>query len=198
MLGRYGIVLVLCFGTNLMAQSTPEHEKMRTEARTAYEQGDFATAKDLTSRILAQNPKDHAAMYLRASSRVELGVVKRDLKEIRDGIEDSRESLKIAGAPNHEIDYLPYLYGMISLANIEDKKEHANVALEVAKTVLARTNLTPEQRANVLYQRASAFLYLKDLNSAIEDYQAAIKSFPCSYRLIHGTGAKFHRRRTTR
>ena len=68
---------------------------------------------------------------------------------------------------------------MITLATIENKKEHANVALDIAKSVLARTNLTPEQRANILYQRASALhLYLKELNAAIEDFQAAIKSFP--------------------
>jgi len=171
------IVLVLCFGTVSMAQSNPEHEKMRADARKAYEEGEFAKAKDLTDRILTQNPKDHAALYLRASARVELGVVKRDVKEIREGIEDARDSLKVGGGG--EINYyLPYLYGMISLANIEDKKEHANVSLEVAKTVLARTNLTPEQRANVLYQRASAYLYLKDLKAAIGDYEAAIASFP--------------------
>ncbi len=176
--GRYWmIVLVLCWGTIAAAQPTPEQDKMRAEARTAYDKGDFAVAKDLTNRILAQNPKDHAALYLRASSRVELGVMKHDLKEIREGIEDSRESLKIGGGS--EINYyLPYLYGMVSLATLEDKKDHANVALEVAKTVLGKTTLTPEQRANVLYQRANAHLFLKDLNSAIEDYQTAIKSFP--------------------
>src|SRR4051794_26611542 len=103
MFRRYWIVLVLCFGTVATAQSNPEHEKMRTEAREAYEKGDFGKAKDLTNRILSQNPKDHAALYLRASSRVELGVVKRDLKEIRDGIEDSRDSLK--GGGGAEVNY---------------------------------------------------------------------------------------------
>lgn len=177
MFRRFWIVLVLCFGTVAAAQSNPEHEKMRTEAREAYEKGDFAKAKDLTNRILSQNPKDHAALYLRASSRVELGVVQRNLKEIRDGIEDSRESLKVGGSAEVNY-YLPYLYGMISLANIEDKKEHANVALDVAKTVLGKSNLNAEQKANILYQRASAYMYLKDLKAAIEDYQDAIKSFP--------------------
>ncbi len=174
---RNWIVLVLCFGTIASAQSTPEQEKLKSEARAAYDEGDFAKSKELIGRVLVQSPKDHAAIYLRASSRVELGAMKRDVKELRDGIEDARESIKIGGGS--EINYyLPYLYGMISLANIEDKKEHATVALEIAKMVLDKKNLTPEQRANVLYQRASAHLYLKDLNSAIEDYQAAIKGFP--------------------
>jgi tetratricopeptide (TPR) repeat protein len=177
MFRHYWIVLVLCFGTVAAAQSNPEHEKMRTEAKAAYDKGDFATAKDLTTRILAQNPKDHAAMYLRASSRVEMGVIRRDVKDIREGIEDARESLKVGGSS--EINYyLPYLYGMIQLATIENKKEHANVALEVTKKVLSNPNLTPEQKANILYQRASAYLFLEDLKAAIEDYQAAIAAFP--------------------
>lgn len=177
MLFRYGIVLLLFCASVGMAQSSSETDKLREEAKAAYEKGDFETAKGLTTQLLTKNPKDHAALYLRASSRVEMGVVRRDLKDIRDGIEDARDSLRVAGGGEVNY-YLPYLYGMISLANLEDKKEHANVSLDVAKTVLARPNLTPEQRANILYQRASAHLYLKDLNAAIEDYQAAIKSYP--------------------
>src|SRR5438874_2052083 len=128
MFGRIGIVLVLGFASAASAQSNPEQLK---EARAAYDQADFAKAKELTTRIVSQNPKDHAALYLRASSRVELGVVEGNVAEIRSGIEDARESLKIGGAG--EINYyLPYLFGMVSLARIEDKKEHANVALDVA------------------------------------------------------------------
>ncbi|WP_010586908.1 tetratricopeptide repeat protein [Schlesneria paludicola] len=177
MLARILIVLVLCAGTSTVAaQPNPEHEKLRADTKAAYEEGDFEETKELANKILAQNPKDHVAMYLRASAKVELGVLKHDVKEIREGIEDSRESIKIGGS---EINYyLPYLYGMVSLATIEDKKEHANVALTVAKTVLGKPTLTGEQRANVLYQRAQAYLYLKDLNAAISDYQDAIKSFP--------------------
>ena len=179
MSGRYGMVLGLFLAMGAIANANPELDKMHAEAKQAYENGEFPKAKDLTTKILQQNPKDHAALYLRASARVELGVVKRDVKEIRDGIEDARESL-IAGGSNEVNYYMPYLYGMIALANIEDKKEHANVALTVAKTILTSTkaNPTPEQRANILYQRASAYLYLRDLNAAIDDYQAAIKSFP--------------------
>ena len=173
----FWIVLVLCCGTIVSAQSNPEQEKLRSEFKAAYVKGDYEKCKELTTKDLALNPKDHLALYLRASSRVELGFVSRDGAEVRSGIEDARESLKIGGGG--EIDYyLPYLLGMITLANIEDKKEHANVALEISKSVLARTNLTPEQRANILYQRASAHLYLKESSGAIEDFQAAIKAFP--------------------
>ena len=132
MFRRYWIVLVLCCGSIAAAQANPEHDKLKSEAETAYQLADFAKSKELTTRVLAENPKDHFALYLRASSRVELGVVKRDMTELREGIQDARESLKVGGSS--EINYyLPYLYGMIALANLEDKKEHANVAVEVPK-----------------------------------------------------------------
>ena len=178
MFRRYWIVLVLCLGSIASAQSEAEHEKMKKDAEAAYQLGDFAKCKELTTKVLAQNPKDHAAMYLRASSRVELGVFKRDIQELREGIQDARESLKIGGSSVVNY-YLPYLYGMIALANMEGKKEHAIVAVDVAtKNVLNRPNLKPDEKANVLYQRAAAYIHLKDLNAAIEDYQAAIKSEP--------------------
>lgn len=174
------IVPILCtlvFVAPALAQPSPEHEKMRNDARAAYDRGSFEEAKDLTTKILALNPKDHAALYLRASSRVELGVMKHDFKEIRDGIEDARESLKVAGGGEVNY-YLPYLFGMVSLANLEQKKEHANVAVEIAKKVLSSPSLTPQQRSDILYQRAAAFMATGNLESAIEDYQAATKSNP--------------------
>ena len=178
MFRRYWIVLILCWGSIAAAQSDAEQEKMKKDAEAAYQQGDFAKCKELTTKVLALNPKDHAAMYLRASSRVELGVFKRDIGELREGIQDARESLKIGGSSVVNY-YLPYLYGMIALANMEGKKEHAIVAVDVAtKNVLNRANLKPDEQANVLYQRAAAYIHLKDLNAAIEDYQAAIKSDP--------------------
>ena len=172
------IAIFLVSASIAAAQANPEHEKMKAEAEAAYQKADFARCKDLTSSVLLQNPKDHAAMYLRASSRVELGVMKRDIAELREGIQDARESLKIGGSSEVNY-YLPYLYGMIALSNMEDKREHATVAVDVAtKQVLSRQTLKPEQRANVLYQRAAAYIYLKDMNAAIEDYQAAVKADP--------------------
>ena len=125
------IVFVLFFGSIAAGQANPEHEKMKAEAEVAYQQADFAKCKELTSKVLAQNPKDHAAMYLRASSRVELGVIKRDVSELREGIQDARESLKVGGSTEVNY-YLPYLFGMVSLANMEDKKEHAKAARSAA------------------------------------------------------------------
>src|SRR5689334_6829312 len=72
-------------------------ETQKKEAETAYQSGDFQKCIDLTTKVLSTNPKDHVALYLRASAHVELGVVRRDGKELRAGIEDARESLRSGG-----------------------------------------------------------------------------------------------------
>ena len=168
--------VVLMFG-NLVAAQDTEAVTLTKEAEAAYQTGDFNKCLELTTKVLTQNPKDHKALYLRASAHVELGVVHRDGKELRSGIEDARESLRSGGS--NEINYyLPYMYGMTSLANLENRKEHADVVLQVAQSVLARPNLTPEQKANVLYQRAAAYVHLRNVEAATADYQAAIKAFP--------------------
>jgi len=172
-----GLFLILFSAGFAGAQGTTEADKLKSDAEAAYQAGDFAKCLDLTTRVLAQNPKDHGALYLRASSHVELGVVNRNGKELRQGVEDARDSLRLGGS--NEINYyLPYMYGMTALANLEGRKEHADVVLAVAKSVLDRTTLTPEQRANTLYQRAAAYIHQKNLEAAIQDYQAAIKGFP--------------------
>lgn len=171
-----GLLIVVAVAGTAFAQDS-EADKLKKEAETAYQSADFAKCLELTTRVLSQNPKDHLALYLRASAHVELGVVRRDGKELRLGIEDARESLR-AGGSNEINYYLPYMYGMTSLANLEGRKEHAEVVLQVGKTVLDRTNLTPEQRANVLYQRAAAYVHLKNMDAAAQDYQAAIKFYP--------------------
>ena len=171
-----GLLIVFALTTLTYAQDS-EADKLKTEAETAYQSGDFAKCLDLTTRVLSQNPNDHKALYLRASAHVELGVVRRDGKELRLGIEDARESLRAGGSK--EINYyLPYMYGMTSLANLEGRKEHVDVVLQVGQSVLSRTTLTPEQRANILYQRAAGYIHLKNVDAAVQDYQAAIKSFP--------------------
>ena len=58
MFRRYWIVLVLCLGSIASAQSEAEHEKMKKDAEAAYQLGDFAKCKELTTKVLAQNPKD--------------------------------------------------------------------------------------------------------------------------------------------
>lgn len=168
-----GLLVVFAFAGFAVAQDA---ETLKKEAEAAYQTGEFAKCLDLTNKVLTQNPKDHRALHLRASAHVELGVVQHDGKELRAGIEDARESLRAGGS---EIDYyLPYMHGMNSLANLEGRKEHADVVLQVAQSVLGKPNLTGEQKANVLFQRAAAYRHLKNTEAAAQDYQAAIKAFP--------------------
>lgn len=159
------------------ASANPEHERLKSDAENAYQNGEFPKAIELTSKVLAQNPKDHVALYLRASSRVELGQLRRDLKEVRGGIEDAREAMRHGGTDQINY-YLPYFYGMSTLAQMENRKEHAEVVATFATQILSRTNIKPEDRANLLYQRAAAYLFQRNLDAASKDYDAAIKLVP--------------------
>jgi len=175
----HGCIAGLAFAilaSSVSAVFGQEKDQAHKDAEAAYVAGDFAKCIELTTQILAANPKDSAALHMRASARVEFGVVRRDIKELRLGIEDARDSLRHGVTePNY---YLPYMYGMTSLANLENRKEHADVVLQVAKSVLAKQGLTPEQRANVLFQRAGAYIFLKNFEAASQDYRDAIKDDP--------------------
>lgn len=157
--------------------ANPEHERLKSDAENAYQNGEFPKAIELTTRVLAQNPKDHVAFYLRASSRVELGQMRRDLKDVRGGIEDAREAMRHGGTDQINY-YLPYFYGMTTLAQMENRKEHADVVITFSAQILARTNIKPEDRANLLYQRAAAYLFQRNVEGASKDYEAAIKLVP--------------------
>lgn len=166
------ILLFLCWTSIAAAQSDA-----KTDYKAAYLSGDFEKCEDLTTKAIAVNPKDHAAFYFRASARVEIGFINHDSKQLRAGIEDARESLKIGGSSNVDY-YLPYLLGMISLSVNEQKREFAETALEQSKNVLSRASLTPEQRANILYQRGTAHMVLSDMNAGVDEFQQAIKAYP--------------------
>ena len=156
----------------------PVHEKIKTEAEQAYQKGDFQKSIQLTSQVIQQNPKDHIALYLRASARMELGQMQYDAEPIREGITDSREAIRLSGTRNLNY-YLPYLYGMTNLTTVEGDDKHAKIALTVAGQVLAKKTLKPVDRANFLYQRAL-------IHNALEDYESAIADFLETIRLIPG------------
>lgn len=155
----------------------PVHDQARNEADQAYRRGDHKKVIELTSGVLLQNPKDHVALYLRGSSRVDLGVATRDAALVRNGIADARQAISIKADDNLNY-YLPYLFGMTNLANLESKPAHAQVAVDFATQLLGQTKLKGEQRSNTLYQRALAFLSLSDQVRAIADYQEAIRVTP--------------------
>ena len=69
----------------------PQHDQSRNDAEQAYRRSDHKKVIELMSGVLAQNPKDHVALYLRGSSRVDLGSASGDAAMIRAGITDARD-----------------------------------------------------------------------------------------------------------
>lgn len=155
----------------------PAHDAARNEADQAYRRADHKKVIDVTSGVLTQNPKDHVALYLRGSSRVDLGVATRDAVLVRAGIADARQAISIKVQDNLNY-YLPYLYGMTNLAGLENKPAHAQVAIDFATQLLAQPTLKGEPRSNTLYQRALAYMTKPDHARAIADYQEAIRVTP--------------------
>jgi len=155
----------------------PAHEDAKRSAEQAYQSGEYDKAINLMNRVLAENPKDHIAYYLRGSARVELGLRQGDRKLIREGIGDAREAIRIE-PENSAMYYLPYLYGMKSLATLENRKEHAEIAVTVAGQALSIPNLKGEEKANLLYQRALSEAWLKKYDEAIADLQQAVQILP--------------------
>ncbi|HID24619.1 MAG TPA: tetratricopeptide repeat protein, partial [Planctomycetaceae bacterium] len=152
-------------------------EQARRNAEAAYRRGEYARAVELADSVLQVDPTDHVALYLRASARVELGRTRNDAQLLRDGIADAREAIRLTQARTANY-YLPYIYGMVSLAAVEKHQPHAEVALQVADQVLQNAQLTKEERANLLYQRAGVYGYLRRLKDAVRDYEEAIRLQP--------------------
>ncbi|MBD3673680.1 MAG: tetratricopeptide repeat protein [Planctomycetaceae bacterium] len=155
----------------------PEHENTKKEAEQAYRSAQFLKVDQLTSKVISENPKDHVALYLRGSARVELGIRTKDTAKIRQGIADCRGAI-LHDTQEQSMYYLPYLYGMSNLARLEDRPQHADVAIDVATSTLNGSEVRGEDRANLLYQRAYAKQSKSDFDGAIADYRAAIKEFP--------------------
>ncbi|MFK7778538.1 MAG: tetratricopeptide repeat protein [Gimesia sp.] len=175
-------LLIFCLGIPLSvaAQPTAPNDpfaQQKIQADQAQQQGDYAKSILLTSQILQQKPDDHVAFYLRASARVESGRAKGNAKTIRDGVGDAREAIRHSGNQNVNY-YLPYLYGMMNLAVMENKKSHAETALGVANQILVRPNLTAEERANFHYQRGMIYLPLNKPQDAAKDFTETIKLSP--------------------
>lgn len=155
----------------------PQHDQARTDAEQAYRNSDHKKVIELMSGVLAQNPKDHVALYLRGSSRVDLGSSTGDAVLVRAGITDARESITIKQKDNLNY-YLPYLKGMTSLSIVENKRAHAEVAINFATQLLAQPTLKGEEKSNTLYQRALAYSAVQNQTKAIADLQEAIRITP--------------------
>jgi tetratricopeptide (TPR) repeat protein len=160
--------------------TNPEHEQKKTQAQSAYQAGDFPKTIELMDAVLKENPRDSVAYYLRGSARVDLGARTFDAKLVRDGVADAREAIRF-DTQQTSLYYLPYLFGMKSLATLENRKDHAQTAVDQATLVLGRPTLKEDERANLLYQRAQAEAWLGKNDEAINDLQEGLRLAPSHF-----------------
>lgn len=160
-------------------QKNPEADRIRAEADQANQRGDFRRVVELANTLLTSFPTDnpHVAYYLRGGAQVELGRQAGSSKQIREGITDARQGLSTEGRRFAWL-YIPYLYGLTSLAEVEKRTDHADQAIQVAGPIIQRpvgAEFTADDKANLLYQRGMAHSVRGDLNAAVRDYSEAIQ-----------------------
>ena len=155
------------------AEQSTEIDAEHKAVDEANQRGDYAEVIRLASILIAKDDKDYFALHLRASAKIELGRQSRDVKSVREGVADARAALGIAGKKAVWL-FIPYLYGMTTLAELESRPEHAKVGIDVVTPVLARTDLSPADRANLLYQRGLAYFSRREIDTALTDFKAAL------------------------
>jgi tetratricopeptide (TPR) repeat protein len=155
-------------------EETAEMDAEHKAVDEAAARGDYPKVVELASILLAKDPKDYFALHLRATAKIELARQARDVKGVREGIADAREALGIAGKKAVWL-FVPYMYGMTNLAELEQRPEHADVAIKVVDPVLAQAGVTPVDRANLYYQRGLAHFAKRDHQGALTDFDAALK-----------------------
>jgi tetratricopeptide (TPR) repeat protein len=164
------------------SESPPEVVAARHKADTAYEQGDYAKVVELATWLIENYPNDnvHVGYYLRASGKVELGRVSGSAKQVRDGVADARQAILLAGNEYPWV-HIPYLYGLTSLAEIERRTDHADLAIKIVTPVFQlpeSKGFTSEDRANLYYQRGLAYAARNDFKLAVNDHKEAIRLSP--------------------
>ncbi len=173
---RFGTVLAVLFlAVSSRAVVGQSVEQLRSQAQSAYKVGNYADSERFCNQLLQMDSRDHLALYYRASARVEMGGQTNNAALVRKGIEDARAAIGIEEEPNY---FLPYLYGMSQLSRIERKPEHASTALKTVDTLLSKSDLTKEQKANFYYQRALLDFEVGDDPQAEKDLRTAITLHP--------------------
>lgn len=171
----------IAFAQDIPAPAAAEQqEQISTGAQAAdvaYREGEFEKAIEAASAAIKTNAQDHVAYYLRGSAKVEEGLISGNPQMIREGVADAREAIRIEGSGKADY-HLPYLYGMINLATIENKPAHAETAVKVIDAVIGRAALTPDEEANLLYQKAMAFTVLQKTDDSIATLEQACKLSP--------------------
>ncbi|QDT38877.1 tetratricopeptide repeat protein [Stratiformator vulcanicus] len=155
----------------------PAAENPNRDAEQAYQRGEFDRVVELTDSRLRRQPKDDVAYYLRGSAKIEQGLRSGEADSVREGIADAREAIRLRGR-ELVIYYLPYLYGMTNLSIIEERDDHAEVAVQIAEQTVGRAGIKPEEKANLLYQKGLALSYLKKQDEAVAAFDEAIRLNP--------------------
>jgi tetratricopeptide (TPR) repeat protein len=164
------------FDGPVVSPESPNNADLR-KADEAYRAGKYDEVITLAGSVISRDEKSHVAWHLRGSARIEIGRNLKDKKLVRDGVSDCRQALLLQG--NREpVLYLPYLYGMTTLSELENRGDHASSAVKVAGTVLARTDLKDADRAYILYQRGLALAIQGQNDRAIRDFREATKLSP--------------------
>lgn len=146
-------------------------------ADVAYRNGEYQKAIDAATGAITADRNDHVAYYMRGSAKVEQGLATGNSQMIREGVGDAREAIRIEGSGKPDY-HLPYLYGMINLAQMESKPSHAQTAIQVIDAVIGRASLTPDEEANLLYQKAMAYSVQDKSIEAIAELEKAVKLTP--------------------
>ncbi len=173
------------FGTiepNAASTSPPQVLETRSRADQSYQRGDYPKVIELTNWLIQNYPNDNPyfAYHLRASAKVELGRASGSAKQVRDGISDARQALATHGTAYPWL-HIPYLYGLSSLAEIERRPEHADLAIKVVTPVLnfpLKKDYSKDDRANLFYQRGLAYAAKRDYKSAVADQEETIRQMP--------------------
>ena len=169
---------LLCFALSFAAYAEPraEHDALRTQMNQLYQSGDYAKVIEIATGILAANPGDDVAQYLRGSAKVELGIAQRDKQSLREGIADATAAIQAKKTATNYNYYLPYLYGMTNLGIVEQHPAHAKVSVDVATKLVAQAGIDNESKSNLLYQRGLAKNALSEGAGAIDDFRLAVSA----------------------
>jgi tetratricopeptide (TPR) repeat protein len=163
-------------------QRRAEADRYRADADNAYQKADFRRVIDAANHLIQSYPDDnvHVAYHFRASARIELGRAAGSARDVREGISDARQALAV-GANRFPYLYIPYLYGLSSLAEIENRPEHADLAIKVVTPVIARPlskDYTADDKANLLYQRGLSYAAKQEYKLAAADLDEAVSLSP--------------------
>ncbi len=167
-------VCIQAFSTPASAQTS---ESPYGNVEKAYQQGNFDQVIQLTDAYLAKDPTLETPLYFRASAKIEQGIRSADVELVRSGIADARSAIEKMKTPQPNY-YLPYLYGMNHLTLLENTPDHANTAIKVIDSLFQQLTLSADQKANMLFQRGQAHLYLDQVDEAEKDFRNALKEVP--------------------